>query len=788
MSAATLEPQLFDELKTAVDRGLATGELMTHVQIEQQIMLFRDRFGPAVLRGLDGEALLRLMHGRESSESRCLAYWLEFKNDDEFAGNRFGGIGGGSALKFGIFQRQSDSAWMTGSPQTQQVLSLEKAIAIARMQRDELLAGAEVLASPDSSDTSDESYAQLQTAMEKAAPKLSGDGWAHKYWFLTNPDRLDDYHSPRYQRFHLFKLLQMPPDQVGILDGSAPRFICAGRFISAARELGVPVTTLNTILNRRDGGIHRYWKIGTTEGSDGSSRWAEMREGGFASIGWSEQVPDLSDTIGLDKAAAKNRIRDWLLPVYPSNPGVASRKAGEILNFASEISEMDLVLACEGQTVQGVGRVRGPYEYDGDLGFPHKLPVEWLLVDPWRMPEQEGPRTTVYELGRSAANLLELEQRLYRRNPAAVSTLPRVRPEAKRAPAALPPLDQFSARIEAILRRKGQVVLYGPPGTGKTYRALAVANELAARHAFQKSFADLTQPERTVVADGDGLVRVCTFHPGWGYEDFIEGLRPTTINGQMVFEPRDGVFKSLCRAAAGQPNRQFFLILDEINRGDLPRIFGELITTIEYDKRDRQIKLPVTGATFAVPRNVYLIGTMNTADRSISLMDTALRRRFGFVELMPDSALLAGRKVGGLLLGAWLDALNTRLRRHLKRDARNLQIGHAYLMPPQPITSVAEFARVLRDDIIPLLEEYCYDDFAMLRDILGGELVDAEAGRIREEIFGANREGDLIQAVSFEEMQPLVLDQEPTESSLVSEASDLPPDDGEGQDDSDTMP
>ncbi len=331
-------------------------------------------------------------------------------------------------------------------------------------------------------------------------------------------------------------------------------------------------------------------------------------------------------------------------------------------------------------------------------------------------------------------------------------------------------------------------MLYGPPGTGKTYSALAVANELAARHAFQKSFADLTAPERMAVADGDGLVRVCTFHPGWGYEDFIEGLRPATINGQMVFEPRDGIFKRLCVDAARQPNRHFFLVVDEINRGDLPRIFGELITTIEYDKRDRRIKLPVTGSSFAVPRNVFLIGTMNTADRSISLMDTALRRRFGFVELMPDSALLAGRKAGGLLLGAWLDALNTRLRRHLKRDARNLQIGHAYLMPPQPITSVAEFARVLRDDIIPLLEEYCYDDFGALRDILGGELVDAEAGRIREEIFGVNREGDLIQAVSFEEMQPLVLDQEPADSTLMGEAHDLPADDGEGEDDSNSAP
>jgi 5-methylcytosine-specific restriction protein B len=786
MNAPILDPHLSKELKAALDRGLATGELMSPELIAEHTGRFRDRFGSDALRGLDGEPLLRLMHGRQDSASRCLAYWLEFKNDDEFAGNRFGGIGGGSALKFGIFQRQSDNAWMTGSPQAQHALSFEDAIAIARKQRDELLAGTAVLASLDAADTSDGAYAQLQAAMEKAAPKLSGDGWAHKYWFLINPDRLDDYHSPRYQRFHLFKLLQMPPDRVGILDGSAPRFICAGRFVAAARELGGPVTTLNRILNQRDGAFHRYWKVGTTEGSTGESHWTEMRDGGFVSIGWPEQVPDLSETIGQDKTAAKNRIRDWLLPGNPNKSGVATRKAGEILNFAQEIAEMDLVLACEGQTVLGVGRVRGPYEYDRSLGFPHKRPVDWLLLDSWRMTDLEGPRTTVFELGRSAVNLLELEHRLSRRDPAAMAKSHANVPKAEPAP--LPPLDLFSARIEGILRRKGQVVLYGPPGTGKTYQALAVANELAARHAFQKRFADLTASERSAVADGDGLVRVCTFHPGWGYEDFIEGLRPTTINGQMIFEPRDGIFKRLCVDAAEQPRRDFFLVVDEINRGDLPRIFGELITTIEYDKRDRQIKMPVTGSSFAVPRNVFLIGTMNTADRSISIMDTALRRRFGFVELMPDSTLLAGRNVGGLLLGAWLDALNTRLRRHLKRDARNLQIGHAYLMPPQPVTSVAEFARVLRDDIIPLLEEYCYDDFNALKEILGGELVDAEAGRIREEIFGINREGDLIQAVSFEEMQPLVVNQEPADSTLIGEPPNDPADDGEDGDDSNSTP
>ena len=245
------------------------------------------------------------------------------------------------------------------------------------------MAGAEQLEQFDAASLSDNKYAQLQAAMLSAAPSLAGAGWAHKYWFLICPDRLDDYHSPRYQRFHLLKLLQMPPDKIGILDLWAPRFNCAGRFISAARQLEVPVTTLNKILNRRDGGIHRYWKVGTTAGDTGTSYWDEMREGNFVSIGWSDTVPDLTQTIGLDpgECGRINRARDFLLANYHDNAGLAMRKAGEILHFAADFEESDLVLACEGQKVLGIGRVRGQYEYDGSLQFPHKRPVEWLLLE-----------------------------------------------------------------------------------------------------------------------------------------------------------------------------------------------------------------------------------------------------------------------------------------------------------------------------------------------------------------------------------------------------------------------
>jgi 5-methylcytosine-specific restriction protein B len=777
MGTDVIEPRLAEELRSRIDAGLASGDLLTEAQMHQQLRVFQSSFGPKVLADLAGEALLLRMHGRSDPRARCMAYWLEFRKEEDFDTFRFGSIAGGSAFKFGLFQRKEDGAWVTGSGTGIRTLTVGEATEMARQQRDELLAGAKVLEDMPS-DFSDETYLQFQRQMEKVAPSLSDDGWAHKYWFLVHPHKLDDYHSPAYQRFHLLKLLQLPPDGSGIW-GAVGRFVCAGRFASLARHLAVPIPTLTRVLNQRSP-YHKYWRIGTTGGRTAESFWYEMREGNFVSIGWKEHLSDLSEFLTLNRTEAKEAIRSRLSPGYLEKPGVATRKAGEILNFASEIAENDLVLACDGQKVLGVGRIVGPYGYDERLHFPHKRPVEWLSLDEWQMPEAEGLRTTVYNLGSKAKNVIEIESRLANRGPLLKRSLPA---SASASPPilSLPRLDATTARIESILRRKGQVILYGPPGTGKTFHALGAARELAARQAFRKTFKDLSGAERSQIEGERGLVRICTFHPGYGYEDFIEGLRPTVAIGQMIFQPRDGHFKKLCEDARTHNNRSYYLVVDEINRGDVPRIFGELLTVLELNKRDMQVVLPVTGSVFSVPQNVYLIGTMNTADRSISMLDAALRRRFGFIELMPDTGALREQKAGPLPLGPWLDALNARLRANLKRDARNLQVGHAYLMPRQPITSIAEFGRILRDDIIPLLEEYCYDDFQMLSDILGKALVDTEFGRIREELFLANAEETLMEAVSYEEMQPLVLVKEAV-SSLSDTVDERDPDVEEADD------
>jgi 5-methylcytosine-specific restriction protein B len=345
-------------------------------------------------------------------------------------------------------------------------------------------------------------------------------------------------------------------------------------------------------------------------------------------------------------------------------------------------------------------------------------------------------------------------------------------------------LKDVAGRIQSVLDRKSQVILYGPPGTGKTYWAEKTASDLAAWRTFGKSFDALAVDEKQRVSGSDGLVRLCCFHPAYGYEDFIEGYRPESKGGQLSFQLRNGVFKQLAEKAAQAPDDNFYLIVDEINRGDIPRIFGELLTVLEKDKRGKAIILPVSRESFFVPKNIFLIGTMNTADRSISLLDAALRRRFGFVELMPETrTLLRDQMVGSIPLGRWLEALNQRICANVSRDARNLQIGHSYLLQDDhALKDFAEFKRALRDDIIPLLEEYCYEDFSVLKNILGAGLLDSRNLRIRDELFEEGRDDtELVRALLAECPEILA-----SSEALLSEGQveDVPAED-EGEEEAD---
>jgi 5-methylcytosine-specific restriction protein B len=734
-----LHPELARVIKDTHRQMLNAGKLFDAETLNNYYATFRERFGPQVLQKLDGEMLLTTMHDLRRENRNSLVYWLEFKNDEEFPAV-FGSISGGSALKFGVYPNAATGKWMTRDQSNLPVeISPEQAIEIARRHRDQLLRGAALLEALPMS-ASDEDYARLQHAIDDQLPTVGITAWGHKYFSLLFPDKLDDYHMAIYQRFHLVKLLQ--PD---IPEERAGRYIAAGRFVRVAQELAMPMNHLTTVLNELHGKPHRYWSILASDTDSSADLDLDHQiEGGFAALSWTE-LGDLSHLIG--KNDSKVLLRQMMEAAYPT---AKARDRNGIHRFVTEIAVNDRVVLYEPRSRKAVaiGSVIGGYYFEASLARPHRLPIEWSSTDEWQFAKDEGFDRATKEI-RLFSNQVAVECHLL-----AIGSMEKSAPTS---PLPAPQVSQdapirltgISGRIQTILERKGQVILYGPPGTGKTYWAETTACELSSRQVFGKPYSKLNQiQQHRIFGLSTSYVQLCSFHPAYGYEDFLEGYRPQVINDQMTFVRQNGIFKHLCELARKDAAHNYILIIDEINRGDIPRIFGELLTVLEKDKRGKSILLPVSGAAFSVPPNVFLIGTMNTADRSIALLDTALRRRFGFIEMPPDPTMLRSAIIEGIPLGAWLEELNQRIRQVVGRDGRNLQIGHAYFLDNgKPITDLARFTRVLREEIIPLLEEYCYEDYAALGKILGIALVDESNQVIRQALFEPGNEANLVQAL-----------------------------------------
>ena len=272
------------------------------------------------------------------------------------------------------------------------------------------------------------------------------------------------------------------------------------------------------------------------------------------------------------------------------------------------------------------------------------------------------------------------------------------------------------ARIMAQLERKQNIILQGPPGTGKTFLAKRLAYALMGERA-------------------DERVASVQFHQSYAYEDFVGGYRPgVNEDDQLVFKPRDGSFLKLCeRARVASPDDKFVMLIDEINRGNLSRVFGELLMLIEADKRSPEHAVglqhqtedaPVDDGRFFVPPNVYIIGTMNLADRSLTGMNVAMRRRFAFAELRPrfDSQRfrddVAKTGMSAEMLKQITDRMKT-LNATIEEDAslgRQYAVGHSFFCPDSQMSADSDwdawYEAVVEFEIRPLLEEYWFDDAA----------------------------------------------------------------------------
>ncbi|MCC0682613.1 AAA family ATPase [Clostridioides sp. ES-S-0005-03] len=292
-------------------------------------------------------------------------------------------------------------------------------------------------------------------------------------------------------------------------------------------------------------------------------------------------------------------------------------------------------------------------------------------------------------------------------------------------------------------------ILYGPPGTGKTYNIA----KYVVRIIEGKTESEINTEEYKDIIDRfnrykvDGHAIFTTFHQSYSYEEFIEGIKPVIKNKEennnepnsdISYTVEDGIFKEFCsKASKDEQQNNYVFIIDEINRGNMSKIFGELITLIENKKRigseeAMTLKLPYSKSEFGVPKNIYILGTMNTADRSIALLDTALRRRFEFIEMMPDVNILNQLNNGtdieinssGKVINV-CEIIRTINKRIEVLYDREHTIGHAYFIElVKKEATLEDLERTLKKKIIPLLQEYFYDDYDKIRLILGDNQVD----------------------------------------------------------------
>ncbi len=223
-----------------------------------------------------------------------------------------------------------------------------------------------------------------------------------------------------------------------------------------------------------------------------------------------------------------------------------------------------------------------------------------------------------------------------------------------------------------------------------------------------------------------------TFHQSFSYEDFIEGIKPVMEEGKetISYQIENGIFKDLCLKAQNDTENRYAIFIDEINRGNVSAIFGELITLIEPDKRigavnELKVKLPYSKREFGVPKNVDIIGTMNTADRSVEALDTALRRRFSFIEMQPNPSILLNSEYQDVDLKLLLETINQRIEVLVDKDH---QIGHSYFIG---IQNLDDLKQTFKDKIIPLLEEYFYGDFGKIGLVLGGNFIYQEENKAK---------------------------------------------------------
>lgn len=459
---------------------------------------------------------------------------------------------------------------------------------------------------------------------------------------------------------------------------------------SASASTQVTTTSRAGALGDADVAVRRYWLYSPGEGA---AKWEEFRTSGVMALGW--------DEVGfITEFPSKKSLQETLIDLHPG-AGAQTNSANALWQFAHKITLGDVVYARRGKTeILGRGIVTGEYTRDPDAdSFPHMRNVEWGPAKSMPSP-RPLPIKTMTEITDQHEFVEQLEA-FYGdelvddvEDSQPVADFPAYTEEDFLAEVYMEASTYESLR--ELLARKKNIVLQGAPGVGKTFIAKRLAYSLMG------------------VKD-TGRVHMVQFHQSYSYEDFVEGYRPNE-NG---FELARGSFYRFCKKAADDPDNDYYFVIDEINRGNLSRIFGELFMLLEADKRGEHNKLQLlySRESFHVPENLYVIGMMNTADRSLAMIDYALRRRFGFVTIPPGFATTGFKTFMAAFnspelnsLVSTVEALNAEIA-HDDSLGEGFRIGHSYFCSLNPKSFSLEAVRAIVEfELIPLLAEYWFDN------------------------------------------------------------------------------
>lgn len=648
---------------------------------------FINHFGIEHLKSLSGKELLTSLFYNDKGNKLNLCYVLEMDKDMR---EIFGSIAGGAAYKFGLFFHKKTQSWTCGSPAKPVKLTENEAIQKAEEIRNDLVAGAEIISSfgPLNS-TAD--YEQLYKQLEH----ISGINtvWRMKYYQMLFPILFAPFYGQDIQLDVLHFLNQTP---------SEIPFIRMGQIALFSKKCNIPGIVFGHIWGRSTNHNNKSNDSETNTLSDKKHKLHYWMYTVFDDTSWMECQQKEIMVLGMDDIGdysqydSKESLRQELISTYDNS---TSRKNQALMawNFANKLAINDVVFAKRSNTLVGKGIVTGDYIFDDSRQeYKNIRTVKWLQISEWEHPGKSvakrltdiTPYTDYIEKLITIFTPDELDD---------VDTQPEVDyPEYSSADflSDVYMSEQDYETLVNVLKMKKNIILQGAPGVGKTFTAKRLAY----------SIIGAKNPDR---------VQMIQFHQSYSYEDFIEGYRPTE-NG---FTIKKGSFYKFCKLAEDDDENDYFFIIDEINRGNLSKIFGELFMLIEKDKRGIELQLLYSDENFSVPPNVYIIGMMNTADRSLAMLDYALRRRFSFFTMKPEFNTIGFQTYQDSLKSDAFKKLISCIKQLNSKIAADISlgegfcIGHSYFCGLTAKTAtVRTLTSIIEYELIPLLKEYWFDE------------------------------------------------------------------------------